>query len=649
MATQSSFCSNPAIGGLIQAPEVVVEQFDFFTDTVQEYLNAANQFSQILANYNIQPIDNENITWDVNAGFIPFELPLAPEDFVAPPPKFSGAEPVAPTISDIDTSDLDNLNFPNISAPGDPVIQIPSPPIVTLPSVPGPAPTVDDTDIPIYEGGPLPEVPTLYELNLPDAPDINIGDLDVDRPEFIPPDALQDVYRSDLIDFQSVIWTEVNANVGDTGVYDMHARLQTMLAGGTGLPANIEQALFDRAIGREDISSAQAVAQAEQEWAAKGFTLPGSTLLARVQEIRQQNRIERGRINRELSIQFHNQEIENLRFSVDKAIALEGTLLEAHTRIYDTARQLADGHWVVVKGLYDSEVDLFRLYLEIYKTDVEVFKEKLQIELTKLEIYRSELEAQRLISGINQQLVDIYTAELQGVLASVEVFKAQVQGAEAQIRAQLSKVEVFKAQIDAYTATLQGEKIKYDIYDSRVSAEEVKARVYASQVDAYGKRIDAYRTEVQAEATKVEAQTNVVEAETRIYAEQVDAWRAGIQADTANLAAFVEVYRANLQKYTALLSAEQYRVTGEARNFQLEIESERARVESQLKIADQAIEQLKHVSSMGLSATETAAKVNSQLAASAMSAINVSASMTASNSVSGSDNRNCSTSYSGII
>lgn len=648
MAT--SFCSSPfGSSGFVVASDVVVEQFDFFTDLVNEYLNAANQFSQVLENYEITPVEIQNVTWDLNAGFTPFELPTEPADFVAPPPQFTDVVPAAPSLDQIDTGGLDAVQPPTGDAPNAPPIQIPPPPTVTLPNLPDTPADIGDTEIPIYEGGALPEVPTLYELELPTAPDINIDDLVVERPVFIPPSALQDMYRQDLVDFQDILWTEIDANVSATGVTDMHARLQAMLAGGTGLPANIEQALFDRAIGREEVSSIQAVAQAEGEWASKGFTLPGSTLLARVQEIRQANRIERGRINRELSIQFHNQEIENLRFSVQQGIALEGVLLEAHSRIYDIARQLANGHWDVLKGIYDSELDLFRLYLEIYRTDVEVFKEKLQIELTKLEVYRSQLEAQRLIGTLNQQLVDIYTAELQGVLAGVEVFKAQVDAANAQIRAELSKIEVFKAEIDAYTATLQGEKIKADIYDSRLGAEESKARIYTAQVDAYGSRINAYRAEVEAESAKIEAKTDLAEAETRLYSEQVSAWRAGIQADTANLQAFVEVYRANLGKYNALLNSEQYRVTGEARNFELEIEKERARVSSLLKQADQAIEQLKHISSLGLAATETAAKVNSQLAASAMSAINVSAGMQSSNSAVGTDSRSCSTNYSGII
>ena len=640
-------CNNP-IGGFTAAWEIIPDQFDYFTNIANGYIIAANNFSQELADFGVVPIEIQPIQWDSGATFTPFVAPVEPAEFSAPTPQFTGTQPQAPNAASINTGGLNiSANFGTV--PTAPAILIPPPPVVSLPAIPPGPPVVGEVDIPTYTAEPLPIVPTLYQLNLPTAPDINIADLDVERPSFIPPGALQDAYYQDLDAFRELLWTDISAELDIAGIPAVNARLNAMLAGGTGLPMNIEQALFDRAIGRDEVSSLQAVEQANTEWGARGFDLPGSTLLARVQEIRQANRAERGRINRELSIQFHTQEIENLRFSVQHGIALEGTLLEAHTRIFDSARQLADGHWVVLKGVYDSSIDFFKLEMDIYRMDIEVFKEKLQIELTKLEVYRSELEAQRLIGQLNEQLVSVYNAELQGVLASVEVFKAQVDAANAQIRNELSKLEVFKAQIEGYTATLNGERIKFEIYDTQVGAEETKARVYTSQVDAYGKRIEAYRTQVTAEASKVDALTRVEESNIRRYSEQVSAWKAGIEADTANLQAFVQVYRAQLSKYEALLSAEQYRITGEARNFELEVQEERTRVDALLKQTDQTIEQLKHVTSMGLSATETAAKVNAQLAAASMSAINVGASMSSSNSVSASDNRSCSTNFSGII
>ena len=644
-----SACPTPLFGSFTSASRVVTDELQYFTNLVNRYVGEANAFSQMLEDYSIDPIVLPPIQWDENLAFVSFEEPEDPGEFVAPPVRFGDAPPGVPNISDIDTGALDAVQPPTAAAPIAPVIFYPPPPVLNLPPIPDNAPVVGNTDIPLYVGGPLPPVPTLISLNLPPEPDINLADLVIERPEFIQPGTLQDLYRPDVVDYQNLIWTGVDANVGSTGVYDMHGRLTTMLAGGTGLPPAIEQALFNRAIGREEVSATQAIVTAETEWSAKGFALPGATLLARVQEIRHENRKERGRINREISIQFHTQEIENLRFAVQNAIALEGQLFEAHTRIFDLAKQCADGHWVVMKGIYDSAIAMFGLHLEIYKTDVEVYNSLIQVELSKLEVYKSQLEGQRLIGTLNQQYVDIYKAELDGFLAGVEVYKAEVQGAEAAIRAELTKVEVYKAEIEAYSAFLEGEKIKTEVYTATVGAEEIKAKVYEAQVGAYTSRIAAYKTNIDAEASKVDAKVRIVESTTQNYTASVQGWNAGIQADVASLNGAVEVYKVEIDKYTALLSAEQYRITGESRNFELSLQQQQSEVQALLKQADQSIEQLKHISTQSLAATEIATKVNSQLASSAMSAISIGASFTQSSQSSASDTRSCNTNYSASI
>jgi hypothetical protein len=637
------------IGAFTAAWEVVPGQFEYFTNIANDYIRAANEFTQQLSNYTIEPLQFEDSNFAAGATYTPFERPADPEDFESPDNAFTGALPVAPDIGDIDTGDLDTIKADFGSAPTSPVIQIPPPPIVNLPS----APTEPAIDIPAVPDAPtlvLPEVPTLRELDLPDAPDINLDDLDVERPDFIDPSPLSDAYIGELREFFARDYEDFYVKANEQGAPAFRTLLQNLLlAGGQSLPCDVERQLFNQAISDVDRNSAQAVAQAENEWAGRGFDLPGSTMLARVQEAREENRRQRGAAQRNLHIQFHQQQLESLRWGVERGIQLEGQLASVYAQIYELSKSYTDFHWNVVKDIYDSQVELIRLRFDIYKADIEAYKVGLEAELAKVEVFKGQLEAQRLIGQINQQDVEIYNTQLRGVLAEVEVFKATVDAVEAQIRGEVAKVDLFRGQIQAYTAQIEGERTKFQIYDSQIGAEEVKARIYSAQVDGYAKRIDAYQAEINAEVSKVNAQTGIATARSNIYSNEVEAWAAGVQADTANLQAFVEVYRANLQKYTALLNAEQYRVQGESRNTELAVEEEKARVSALLKQADQAIEQLKHVTSLGLSATETAARVNSQLAASAMSAINVSAGVSSSNSVNATDSRSCSTRYSGSV
>lgn len=646
-------CASPfGLGPIVNVRDEIVNRFEEFNDLVLDYTSAANEFTQILANFSVDQLPQQQIEWDVNATFTPFALPADPEAFEAPDRRFSGEAPDRPRDRDISTAALDRLTAPNVVPPTAPPIAIPSAPVLSFPSLEATLPTIDNVEIPVYVGEPLPEVPTLYELNLPDMPDIDFDEYTLERPDFIPPSVgLQDNYRTNIGELEAILHAHildpVYASTHAAGVRDWFDR--AFGTGGTGVHPVVERMLFERAYDREELSSARAMAEAQRAFAARGFELPGATLLANVREAEHRNRLEKGRLNRDLTVRVHELEVENIKFAVTNAIALEGQLIAQHTQIFELAKAMADGQWLVAKGIYDNAIDLYRLQLQIYTADIDAYKSRMQIVLAELDAYRTQLEGQRIIGSLNEQLVAIYRAELEGVLANVEIFKAQVQGAEAQIRAQLSGVELYRAQVQGYTAELESLNTRVAVYDSQIKAEETKTRLYSAQVDAFGKRIDAFQTQVSAEATKIDAQTRVVESDTRVYSAQVEAWRAGLAADNESLRAAVEVYRGQLQAYEALLNREQYRVTGESRNFELELTRERARVEQELKQVDQAIEQLKHVSNVSLAATDGAARVNAQLAASAMSAISVSASMSSSDGRSASDSRSCSTNYSGLL
>lgn len=647
----SSFCSNILSPRGLGVVNDVRDQFSNFVNLSNQFVRAAARSDHSLRNFRVTPIST-GASYNFNdIVFTPFEHPEDPAELTRPGRQLGDA-PTPPTLTDIE---FNAPAKPSTTLPADPTVMIPSPPTLGLIPEPGSPPTLSQVAIPDYISQPLPEVPTLEQLSLPTAPDVNLEQFSLERPDFQNP--LPYLYDNDYIrnanEARAAIFdtvddsfyaAEAEFNLRNAEGAKTNQRLGAMLDGGTGLPAPVEQALFDRAINREEVSSEQAVAQASQEWAARGFTLPGSTLLARVSEARQNNRTARAQLNREILIQVHTQEIENLRFSVQQGIALQGQMFDQYIRLHDAGRQMADRAFDVARAIFDARLEVFRTELQIYQADIAAFAEKVKIELAKLEVFRSQLEAQRILGEINEQEVRLYEAQLRGVLAGVEVFKAEVEGANAQIRAQTNQLEQFKITVDAYVARLQGERTKFDIFDTTVRAEESKVRVFEAQVSAYAQQIAAYRAEVEAEAARTNAIGSLNENRTRAYAAEAQGWSSVANYDIANLNAEVEVLRANVQKYTGLLGAEEARVRGEARNAEIQFQQNQAQITASIKAVDQAIAQLQLASTLGLEATKTTAQVNAQLAASAMSGISVSAGISESSSRSASRNASCSVS-----
>ena len=619
------------------ASQEVEKQFSWFVDQATDFTNDARGFVSDLENFTITPVTINEVVFDENLTFTPFVKPLAPE-FLPPVISLAGA-PLPPAIELPQFSTLNGIRKPNVGVPSAPSVNTVSAPSLDLTSFVGFPPVLDDVGVPIPGEYVLPDLPTIDELNLPEAPDVNLAAFTLERPELQDPSAY--LYSNDYVknagDARAAIFTQVDAsfeaaqteyNLRNTDGDKALNRLGTMLDGGSGLPAVIEQALFDKGISREEISSQQAVVQSYDEWASRGFSLPGAALLARVSEARQANRDNRGQVNRDITIRFYEQEIENLRFSVQQGIALQGQVFDQYIQMHTSGREIADRSFDVARSIFDARLDMFRINLEIYQADIQAFREKIQIELARLEVFRSQLQAEQVKGEVNEQRVRVYVARIQAVDTQVQVFRSEVEAANAQIAAQSQKIELFNGRVEAYKTKLEGEQIKVDIFDTRVRAEQSRVSVYEAQVRGYTEAVRGYQIEADVEISKIGARNSDNEARTNRYQTDVQAWSLGLSTQIDNLQSLTQVFQAEVGKYNAELGAEGSRLQGEARNQELVLEGERAKLAGRLKVGDQRIEEMRHATSLGLETIRTAATTLSQLAASAMSAITVSAGIT---------------------
>lgn len=184
-------------------------------------------------------------------------------------------------------------------------------------------------------------------------------------------------------------------------------------------------------------------------------------------------------------------------------------------------------------------------------------------------------------------------------------------------------------------ALAKRQMINRDIYiqEQTVAIENARFAVSAG-IQLEGMNVQVFTAEVDAALKGVEIQST----QNRLL---LDAWRGKVEmfdvqlkgelarVDTA-LKAFeaqVEVYRADAQMATA---AGEY----DNRRFQLNLSQETAIVTTEMKRADQAFEQMRYITSIQLEIKKTLAEVQSKLAAAAMSAVNVGASLSSSSSES---------------
>lgn len=182
-------------------------------------------------------------------------------------------------------------------------------------------------------------------------------------------------------------------------------------------------------------------------------------------------------------------------------------------------------------------------------------------------------------------------------------------------------------------ARMKRQQINAEIYikEQMTVVENLRAAVQlGTQLE--GQSVEVYRvtTETTLEVTRAEIE------QARL---QIDEWRAGVQlydaqlrAEMTRLDAALKSFQAQVEVYTA--DAQIATAAGEYdnRRFQLNLAQEQAIVDTEMKRQDQQFEQLRYITSVMVQIKQTLAEVSARLAAAAMSAVNVGASLTHSSS-----------------
>lgn len=92
--------------------------------------------------------------------------------------------------------------------------------------------------------------------------------------------------------------------------------------GGTGIPTDIENQIWQRGRDKESLEAARLAYVASSSFAANGFSLPPGALAGRLQEVQQESANKNSTFGRDVAIRQIEIEIENIRFAVKEAVDL---------------------------------------------------------------------------------------------------------------------------------------------------------------------------------------------------------------------------------------------------------------------------------------------------------------------------------------
>lgn len=302
----------------------------------------------------------------------------------------------------------------------------------------------------------------------------------------------------------------------------LEAQLARYMAGGTGINAATEDAIYERE--RDKVSAeARRVSDASfSEYADRGFTMPPGALAAAVSAARQGGADNLARTAREIRVMAMEMEQKNLQFAVDRSADLRKAAVSSALAYHQNLTSINGQALEYAKNILGSIVELYNITVKAYATRVEgykaeavVYETRLKSALAGVELYKIEIQAEEALANVDRAKVEVYKARVEALMVYANVYRARIEAVRGRADLEKLKIEVFGAQVGAFTAKVQAKNAEWQGYRATIDGEQAKGQLFAVQVQGYLGQIQGFKAVIDAksEAVRATAITNNARAE----------------------------------------------------------------------------------------------------------------------------------------
>ena len=523
--------------------------------------------------------------------------------------------PAHPVPAELTGATIDPVAIPTLTAPP-PEITYPEAPDFEIPADPGDVPDVSVPDLPAAPSYELPAPPTLDDLALPPAPELSaLPSFEGETPvnDLTPPDNL---YLYGEVPYQSELKDELYQKI--------RADLE---AGGTGLGAEVEQAIWDRAKARQELVNERVYREAEEYWAARGWSMPPGALAARLTEaLKEQTRADTD-LNEKIAIEQAQLAKEHQQFIISSGLQMENQLMDFANQVAGRAFESAKFTAQIAVDIFNAQVQKYNADLETYKTEAAVYESRIRAGLLELERHKAQLEGVRLSADIRAQAVEVYRLRLAGVETLVNLYRTEMESARIRSDVEMKRIEAFRSKVDAFTAKIGAKTAEFNLYQARIAGEQAKAEVYSRQVEAFGRQVDAAKTEADVRIAEAGAVLEADRQKIEKYRADIEMYDSEVKKAIGKAEVLARLYDTDVESYDAAIRAAVQQAELRVKNHAVQMDHETNQLGVKLKEAEINMNALLAQHQTQLKTIEAGMNVAAQLTASALSAVNASAQM----------------------
>lgn len=497
-----------------------------------------------------------------------------------------GAMPTKPAVQAI--TPQFNSAVPSLSA---------SPPTASAPTLPAALAPLQATMPQVNLSATLPSAPNAFSgtapalssVSLPGAP--SIGDaafnsvcptaptISVDPDVFA--EAFDRVSHTLMADIDQQVQAYLNSVSPDHGrMYsDLTTKLHEFASGQTetGFSPAVENAIYERSKSKTNAETARVQQDALLTAARRGFTLPSGALMSALQQARQGGADNNATAAREIVVMQAEMQQKNMQFALSAINELHKTTITASLSYQQNVIQIAGMAIQYASQLIDALikidqmlVQVYNAKLEGYKADASVFETLIQAGMRQVETYKARIQGELVKVEVDKAKIDGFKAQVDAHKAAVDAYGSNVQAIVALAGLEKIKVDVYQAQVQAFSATAQAKAVEFQGYAAAWGGEESKNKAYAAQVGAYTAQVEAYRATIGAEGERIRALGVSNQSEIGAYEAEVRAFGAQAQANATVVAAQIDQQKTLINAYDSHSRAIVAQASAEAERFRAE-------------------------------------------------------------------------------
>ncbi len=384
--------------------------------------------------------------------------------------------------------------------------------------------------------------------------------------------------------------------------------------GGTGLDADVEDAIWERTRERDDKDYVEAAAKLDSKWSGKKFSLPDGVLVNLHQDLIVDDRNQRVERSRDILIKQGELAQANTHFAITSSLGLETLEINHANEVANRALEAAKSVMELGIAFHDLKIKDYNIQLERVKIQAIEQGARLEGERLRLEGYRVSLLEVQAKSGLDKDRLAEYTVDLERYNSLVKLFTAEQGAVETALGIEGLKLGLYKENINDYKSRLDAQRNEALLYEAQTKGELGKIQIYTAELDAEKTRVGTLKVQTDIEIAKLNESVKLQDLELRAFIGNIERYKAEIGIANVELSQEAVMYGHDVAKFRAEIQKDvsqlelgvETLIKGRAldlQNTNIRLENAKANLDSLLSTANLRLEAAKGIASAYVSIT----------------------------------------------